>query len=192
MRSVVNVFFKLALFLMLGLVGCSSSKNAVRVEGMGELQRMSSAVQDMHIVVSAGVTKDEYSKRLTDALLKFGDRDGGCNQAIAKFPDGDQQSTAAEVCQHLSRAMEAYTYAKDYIGPKPDPIDSDYLLYTLTEKEYADAKLQFPSLEELPVAETNENGYKFYHRSEMVQGLWKVADQEFEAAKTGMDKIAQM
>lgn len=192
MRSVVNVFFKFSLFLVIGLVGCSFSKNATRVEGMAELQRMSSAVQDLHIVVSAGVTKDEYSKRLTDALLKFGDRDGGCRLAVAKFPDGGQQSTATEVCQHLSMAMDAYTLAKDYIGPKPDPIDPDYLLYTLTEKEYADAKQQFPSLEELPVAETNENGYKFYHRSEMVQGLWKVAVQESEVAKTGMDKLAQM
>lgn len=153
---------------------------------------MRSAVQDMNIVVSAGVTKDEYSRRLTDALLKFGDRDGRCNQAVDKFSEGEQRLTAAGACQHLSRAMDAYTYAKDYIGPTPDPDDPEILTDTLKEKEYSEAKERFPSLEELPIAETNEHGYKFYPRRAMVQALWKVAGQESEAARSATEKLGQM
>lgn len=150
---------------------------------MEALQRMQSAVQNMDVVVSVGATKDEYSTRLTDALLKFGDRAEGCKQTIAKFPEGEQQSTAAEACQHLSQAMDAYVYAKEYIGPKPDAIAPDLLSYTLTQDEYTKAKEQFPNLEDLPVAETNESGYKFYPRNAMVQGLWKVAGEEETEAK---------
>jgi uncharacterized OsmC-like protein len=77
---------KVGLLLVIGLGGCTSSKKIARAEGLATLQHMRSAVQDMDIVVSAGATKDEYSKRLTDALLKFGDRDVGCKQAIYKSP----------------------------------------------------------------------------------------------------------
>jgi hypothetical protein len=182
----------LGLFLVIGSVGCTSSKKIARNEGMAQLQQMRSAVQDMNIVVSAGVTKDEYSKRLTDALLKFGDPDESCKYAVTKYPKGEQQSTATEVCQHLSRAMDAYTYAKNYIGPTRDPDFPDVLSDELTEKEYSEAKERFPSLQELPLAETNPAGYKFYYRREMVQALWKVAGQESEAAKSVIEKLGQM
>jgi hypothetical protein len=192
MKRAVRIFFEATLVLVIGLVGCTSSAKIARTEAMAELQRMRSAVQDMDIVVSAGVTRDEYSKRLTDALLKFGDAGETCKQAIAKFPEGEQQSTAAEVCQHLSKAMDAYTYAKDYIGPTHDPDFPDVLSDELTEKEYSKAKERFPSLEELPVDETDEYGYKFYRRRDMVRGLWKVAGQEFQLAEAGIAKLTQM
>jgi len=192
MRGAGKITFVLTFFLATGLLGCTSSKKAARAEGMAELQRISSAVQDMNIIVSAGVTKDEYSKRLTDVLLKIGDQGGGCQRAIAKLPQGQQQSTAAEVCQRVSKAMDAYTYAKRYIGPAPDPFDPGDVIYTLTQEEYALAKEQFPSLEEPPVSETNQDGYKFYRRSAMVQALWKVAGQESQAAQTDVEKLNQL
>jgi hypothetical protein len=192
MRKALKITRRLALLLVIGFVGCTSSKTIARNEGMAQLQQMRSAVQDMNIVVSAGVTKDEYSKRLTDALLKFGEAGETCKQTIARFPTGEQQSTVAEVCRHLSRAMDAYTYAKDYIGPIPDPDDPEILTDELTEKEYSRAKERFPSLEELPVAETNPAGYKFYYRREMVQALWGVASQESEAAGSVTEKLGSM
>jgi hypothetical protein len=188
----MKITVRLVLFLVIGFVGCTSSKKIAKNEGMAQLQQMRSAVQDMNIVVSAGVTKDEYSRRLTDALLKFGDRDGHCKQAVDKFLEGEQQSAATEVCQHLSRAMDAYTYAKDYIGPTHDPDFPDVLSDELTEKEYSEAKVRFPSLEELPLAETNPAGYKFYYRREMVQALWRVAGQEFQAAGSVIEKLGRM
>ena len=177
---------EVGLLLVIGLGGCTSSKKIARAEGMATLQQMRSAVQDMDIVVSAGATKDEYSKRLTDALLKFGDRDVGCKQAIAKFSDGEQQSIATEVCQHLSSAMDAYTYAKQYVGSEPDGYTA-----TVAAKDYADAKERFPNLEEMSAVNT-AGGYKWYRRDAMVQALWKVAGQESQAAQTDVEKLNQL
>jgi hypothetical protein len=144
----------------------------------------------MNIVVSAGVTKLEYSGRLTDALLKFGNDDGDCSSAVAQLSEKEEQVTAADVCQHLGKAMEAYTDAKDFFGPKPDPNDPEILTETLSEQEYDQTKKRFPNFDELPVAETNPAGYKFYARSAMVQALWKVARQESDAAKSELEKLA--
>jgi hypothetical protein len=190
MKRVAKTGLGLVLVLTSWCVGCSSSKRAAKSQAIAELQRKYSAVADMNIVVSAGVTKLEYSGRLTDALLKFGSDDGICSSAVAQLPAKEEQETAAEVCQHLGKAMEAYTDAKEYFGPKPDPDDTEVLTETLTQQEYDQAKKQFPNLDELPVAETNPAGYKFYARSAMVQALWKVARQETAAAKSGLEKIA--
>jgi hypothetical protein len=189
MRTAVKVAFEATLILAIGFVGCTSSKSIARKEGIAELQRMRSAVQDMNIVVSAGVTNVEYSRRLTDALLKFGGQDGGCKQAVQKFQDPEQQSFAAEACQPLSTAMIAYTNAKEYVSPKTDPIDPEFVIYTLPDDEYRKVRETIPTLAELPVSETNQDGYKFYRRRDMVQALWKVAGQEYQLAEAAIEKL---
>lgn len=73
----------------------------------------------------------------------------------------------------------AYTNAKEYMALQRDPDFPDVVSDELTEKEYTRAKAQFPNLEELPIAETNQDGYNFYARNAMVQALWKVAAQGF-------------
>jgi hypothetical protein len=108
-----GVKFVSGLLVIALVTGCSSSadKNA-NTEAVTALQRMSSAVQDVEIVVSAGVTKEEYSKRLADALLKFGNPEDSCKLAVAKFSNLDQKALAAQACQHLSKSMAAFVYAK--------------------------------------------------------------------------------
>lgn len=183
MSRVARTGVTLILVLSICYVGCNSSKRAAKSRATEELQQKYSAVTDMNIVVSAGVTKLEYSGRLTDALLKFGNDDGDCSSAVAQLPAKEEQATAADVCQDLGKAMEAYTDAKDYFGPTPDPDDTEILTETLTQQEYDRVKEQFPNLDELPVAETNPAGYRFYARSGMLQALWKVARQESDLAK---------
>lgn len=190
MKKVMSAVTSVVLILGMAFVCCSCSRKP-NPEGLAELQKMSSAVQDMGIVVSAGVTKDQYSERLTDALLKFGNSDDRCNQAIAKFAKPDQQARAGEICQHLSEAMDAYTYAKEYFGAEYDAIDPDFPIDTLKEETYTEAQKRFPTLEELPISETNETGYKFYKRFAMLQALWKVAGQDSQAAKDLLQKFAQ-
>lgn len=190
MKNVMSAVTSVVLIFGIAFVCCSCSRKP-NPEALAELQQMSSAVQDMGIVVSAGVTKEQYSQRLTDALLKFGNSDDRCKQVIAKFAKPDQQARAGEICQHLSEAMDAYTYAKEYFGAGYDPIDPDFPIYTLKEETYTEAKKRFPTLEELPVSETNEAGYKFYRRSAMLQALWKVAGQDAQAAKDLLEKVAQ-
>jgi hypothetical protein len=189
-KRIAKTGLGLALVLTGWCVGCSSSKRAAKSRATEELQRKYSAVADMNIVVAAGVTKLEYSGRLTDALLKFGNDDGDCTSVVAQLPAKEEQATAADVCQHLGKAMEAYTDAKEYFGPKPEPDDTEILTATLTEQEYDQTKKRFPNLDELPIAETNPAGYKFYARNAMVQALWKVAKQESDAAKSGLEKLA--
>lgn len=61
----------------------------------------------------------------------------------------------------------------------------------MKEETYAEARKRFPTLEELPVSETNETGYKFYRREAMLQALWKVAGQDAQAAKDQLEKLSQ-
>lgn len=167
---------------------CSRRANP---EALAELQKMSSAVQDMNVVVSVGAAEAEYSRRLTDALIKFGNLDETCKRVVPKFATPNQQTAAAEICQHLGKAMGAYTSAKQYMGPGEYLDGIGIWDNSFPEKEYANVREEFPTLPELPVAETNEAGYKFYDRSAMLQALWKVAGQEWQAAKELIERLAQ-
>jgi hypothetical protein len=191
MKNVMSAVSSMALIIGIALVCCSCSTKP-NPEGLAELQKMSAAAQDMGIVISAGVTKDQYSQRLTDALLKFGNSDDKCKQAIASFGKADQQARATEICQRLIEAIDAYTYAKEYFGAGYDPIIPDFPIYTLKEETFSDVKKRFPTLEELPVSEMNQAGYKFYARSAMLQALWKVAGQDSQTAKDLLEKLAQI
>ena len=184
----MSAAISLTLILGIGLVGSSCSRKP-NPEAVSQLQEMSSAVQDMSIVVSAGVTKEQYSQRLTDALLKIGNSNDRCKHAIAKFAKPDQQVLAADVCQRVVEAMDAYTDAKEYFGPAYDPIDPDFPVYTLKEEDYAEARKRFPTLEDLVVSETSETGYKFYSRSAMLQALWKMAGRNSVDAKNLLEKL---
>jgi hypothetical protein len=190
MRNRIGISANIALVFAIAFVCCSCSSKP-NPEALGKLEQMSSAVQDMGIVVSAGVTQSQYSERLTNALLKFGNSDDRCQQAIAELSTQARRTQAREICQHLREAMEAYTYAKDFFGPKYDPIAPDFPNYTLKQETYAQAKQRFPTLADLPVSETNDSGYKFYSRDAMVQALWKVAEQDAQAAKGLIEKLSQ-
>ncbi len=68
--SKLKVAFLTALITVIIVAGCGSAK---RREGIEELERVQDAVHGLRILVSAGVTKTEYSQRLEDVLLKVGD-----------------------------------------------------------------------------------------------------------------------
>ena len=181
------------LLLVIALVACSSTKTEkVIPPGIVELQRMLSAAQDLSTVASAGATKQQYEQRVTDALLKFGKPEQMCPHAVANLSTQEQKVFASQACQHLSAAMDAYVLAKEYLGPAHDPLSPDLEIYTLGQNDYAKVRDRIPSLEELPVAETNESGYKIYYRTAMLQALWKVAGQESEAAKGWIERLNHM
>ena len=183
--------FAVMLMLIATVSVCTSSKK--KEEGVVALRNSYAPVQDMGIVVSGGINLFQYSQRLTDALLKFKNSEDSCKQAAAKFEDKSQQALAAEVCRHLDMAMGAYVLAKEYFGSKyDDPIYPDMEIYWLGQGDYAKVKERFSSLEELPVIDTNESGYKFYARSAMLQALWRLADRECQTAKAQIDQLDQM
>ena len=89
----VSVVFTLA------LVGCGSTH---RTEGIEELKKIETAIEVLRILFSAGVTKQEYSQRLEDALIKAGDLDQSAKITMLKFPKSEQ-NTVVEVYAHFKR-----------------------------------------------------------------------------------------
>ena len=61
MKKVMSAVTSVVLILGMAFVCCSCSRKP-NPEGLAELQKMSSVVQDSGIVVSAGVTMDQYSE----------------------------------------------------------------------------------------------------------------------------------
>ncbi len=86
----------------------------------------------MNIVVSAGVTKQEYSQRLADALVKVGELEQSAKQMIPKFPKSNQ-AIVGQTYAHLLQSLEAYKVAKDFFGDTHkqdlDPFQSDNMLH---------------------------------------------------------------
>jgi hypothetical protein len=193
MKSTLRSVFDSILLAAVVTTACTSPKKKSEEvsAAVSALRNSYSPVQDMEIVVSGGINLFQYSQRLTDALLKFKNSEDNCKQAATKFADQSQQALAAEVCQHLGTALDAYILAKEYFGSKYDEL-AEMEDDTLGQDEYAKVKERFPDLEELPVALTNESGYKFYARSAMLQALWRMASRERQTAKSQIDQLSQM
>ena len=167
------------------LAGCGSKKHE---ESVAELQRVQSAVHEMDIVVTAGTNRMEFSRRLTDSLLKIGDLQRGRDKAVSSFSK-DEQSTVAEVYQHLSQALEAYKDSKSFFGDTHkedlDPLEGDNLF---EEPIHEALQNQFPSLEQIPPA-LEHSGNKEYWKGDMLQALWKVAGEEDTMAKQLINQL---
>jgi hypothetical protein len=127
-----------AVILMASVAGCGSAK---RRDGVAELQRVLTSVHDLNIVVSTGTSRIEFSRRLTDALLKIGDLQQSENRVLSDFPKADQ-ATVSESYQHLGRAIEAYRQSQSFFGDMHkeevaagalNPFDGDN---TLGERQY--------------------------------------------------------
>jgi len=165
-----------ALTCMVTLSGCGSRKHN---EGIAELRRVESAIREMRIVVSAGTNQQEFSRRLTDSLIKIGDLQQSLIRTTGMFPEKDKP-TVAEAYQHLAKATDAYTKSKDFLGGE------------LTEESYRYESLrkEFPNLAEIKEV-VRFQGEVYYSRADMVQGLWKVAAEEIDRAKALIDQLAQ-
>ena len=185
-------------FIVVFLIGCSSDRKAT-ADGVAALQRKFSVLQDMEIVVSGGATLVEYSQRVTDARLKFGGPDS-IQEAIARFPKPDQQALAAQACQQMSLAMDAYTDAKQFFGDRHqedvDPFKVEYQVgedrfLPLKEKYHLDfppVAIDYSSSQDSTVARYG----KFYWKGDVLQELWKSADRASLAAKGIIARLAQM
>jgi hypothetical protein len=101
--------------MVLLTAGCGSSQQ--RTEGVQELAKLQTDVHGLTILVSAGVTKQEYSQRFEDTLLKVGDLSQAEIQTLPKFPQKDQPTVKA-IYAHLSQSMAAYKNAREYISEK--------------------------------------------------------------------------
>jgi|SRR5271156_2914561 len=179
---------------MLLLAGCGSSQQ--RKDGIQELEKLEADVHGLHILVSAGLTKQEYSQRFEDVLLKVGDLGQNAHGTVPKFPKSDQD-TAKAVYTHLSQSIEAYKKARTYFGDNFEGYGCEEGCSFFRENEYDAAKQEFPNLAPLSFGPEftwyRDNSGNIvnhaYRRSDMLQALWTVAGEEDDQAKNVIDQL---
>jgi hypothetical protein len=186
-----HLFWVFAAWLfVLGLTGCGGEQR--RKEGIGELKNSQTPVHGLHILVSAGVTKAEYSQRLEDVLLQEGDLNDSEQRTVPKFGKRDED-TVKEIYSHISTSVEAYKSARNFFGDDFDAPGCDDGCMTLAQQTYDAEKANFPTLAQLqPVKvyqQLDPNAPPEYFRNDMLQALWKVADDEDDSAKTLIEKL---
>ena len=174
-------------FIAFHLAGCGASQK--RKEAIAELNRIQVSTHGLDILVTAGLTKQEYSQRFGDVLLKVGDLDSSAKTTLPKLRKNDQ-ATVKDVYADLFQSLEAYREAKDYFGAKVGgtkcregwELECNFFL----QAEYDRVKAQFPLLDLNPVDAEVLNAMNFqgivYSRSDMVQALWTLARQKNTAA----------
>ena len=188
--KIAKVVALLPLVLYLALAGCADS--ARRKEGIEALTQTQAAVHGLHILVSAGLTKAEYSQRLEDMLLKAGDLNESENQTLLKFPQ-KEQGNVRDIYTHLSASIEAFKTARDYFGDKFDAIGCENGCMTLSQQDYDTEKTAFPTLSQLQPVKSHvdlfPNSSPEYFRHDMLQALWKIAGDEEISAKTLLETM---
>lgn len=181
-----GLFYVAPLILCLG--GCGVQK---RKEGVVEIQRVHAAAHEMSVVVGVGVNQAEFTRRLTDVLLKIGDLQESGKLAASKFPKGDQQAVS-EAYQHLSLALASYNESKDFFGDQHkeqlDPWDGDF---TFGQAKYDALEAKFPGIQKLYVELSVGDIQGNYWKGHMLQALWKYAGDEDQRAKTLIDQLNQ-
>jgi hypothetical protein len=182
-----ELFGTIALVIL--LAGCGTAK---RKEGIAELQRIHTAANEIKIVVTAGVNQQEFSRRLTDTLLKIGDLQQIQSQMLTKFPENDRERVS-EAFRHLDQALQAYKRAKEFFGDDHEDGPDRYAEHnTFGQREYDSLKQQFPNLAMPKPAITythEERPRSDYWRGDMLQALWKAAADESESAKRLIDRL---
>jgi len=179
-----------AIALTFCLTACGSQK---RKERLAELQRVQSAVHEMSVVVTVGANQAEFSRRLTDVLLKIGDIQQSELQVTTRFPKNERQNVE-DTYRHLVRALDAYDQSKDFFGDvhkeQLDPFDGDYMF---GRKRYDALQASYPGLQELEVAVNypEELGGTKYWKGDMLQALWKYAGNEEQQAKRLVEQLGQ-
>jgi hypothetical protein len=183
-ERIAAVLFGALLLAVFLLPGCGGAQK--RKEGIAELERIQTSIQGLQILITAGVTKSEYSQRLGDVLLKVGDLDSSMKVTIPKFRKKDQP-VVTEAYAHLSQSLQAFIKARDFYPRICDEYNNIGCSDHFRQTEYDAVKTQFPTLPDFPQP-TSQFGY---YRSEMLQALWKLAGEENAAAAGLIQKLEQ-
>jgi hypothetical protein len=179
-------------YCALALVGCGGSQH--RTEGIEELKKIQTAIDGLHILVSAGVTKQEYSQRLEDALLKAGDIDQSAKDTLPKFPK-NEQNTVIEIYGHFKRSIDAFKTARDYFGDNFTSVGCEDGCATFTQGEYDGIRKEFPTLPELKTDSVTAAAFpgnpSEYRRGDMLRALWELAAEEEATARKLLETVVQ-
>jgi len=176
--------------------GCGSSQQ--RNEGIQQMQKLQAAIHGLHLLVSAGVNKQEYSQRFEDVLLIVGDLDQNEAATLPRFPQSEQP-TVRFIYADLSQSLAAYKKARDYFGDSFEGYACEEGCAFFPENEYDAARQEFPTLAQLSYgpeitwykdSSGNIVGHA-YRRSEMLQALWKLAGEEDDKANQLINQLGK-
>jgi hypothetical protein len=173
------------LFAVAAFVGCGLSKKQEATKkqeaSIAEMKRVQAAFGDLQIAVNAGVSKQEFSQRTNDTLVKIGNLQHSEALAESGFPAAKDK--VAEIYAQFNHAAEIYTLSKQFFGPNPAPL-GDYDEYDLSVPEYEMLQKMFPDAYE-------HGGYfTIASRSYTVKGLWKLARGDTKAAGDLIDQLS--
>ena len=157
------------------LAGCGSSQKAASV---AEMKRVQAAFGDLQIALDAGVSKQEFSQRLNDTLIKIGNLQN--SEKLAE--NGLPKDKVAQVYSHFYRAAEAYKVSKEFFGNRWDSILEDTTDLTASS-EPDEVRAKFPELAE------SLGSHQILSRSAILQGLWKFAGERTRAASNLIDQL---
>ena len=173
MKRIACSFLLAAVF-----IGCGSSKK--RDTSLTEMKRVKAAFGDLQIALDAGVSKQEFSQRLNDTLVRIGSLPDSRKLAGNGFPKDTDK--IALIYAHFTRAADAYKLAKEFFGDR-----WDYLLEDSTDfpsdSERQVVKASFPEL-------VTSSG-NITSRRDTLQSLWGLAGDETHSASEVIDQISQ-
>lgn len=171
----------IGMLVVLAFVGCGPSKKQEAAKqqetSIVEMKRIQAAFGDLQIAINAGVSKQEFSQRTNDSLVKIGDLQHSETLAESGFPTA--RDKVAEIYVHFNRAAEAYKMSKVFFGDEWDDV--------------LERSTDVASVEETEtlVAAFPEFSFRVdSSRSRILQNLWKIAKENTEAASGLIDKLA--
>jgi hypothetical protein len=108
------------------------------------MNQIEKAFGDLQIALDAGVSKEEFSRRLNDTLVKIGDLAESRKLAEAGFPKDIDR--VGQAYGHFERAAKAYKLSKQFFGDRWDYLTNDGTDYPSEAEQQMVVKDDFPSL----------------------------------------------
>jgi hypothetical protein len=167
------------LFVVVAFVGCGPSKPSQKAS-IAEMKRVQAAFSALQIAVNADMSKQEFSQRTEDTLIKIGDLQHSEVLAESGFPKAKNQ--VAEIYVRFNYMAQIYSVSAPFVGPDLET-DTTYGVGMLNDSEQETIKgmqSRFPDFAKLT----------FHTRSEAMQGLWKLAGDTAEATGGLIDQLS--
>jgi hypothetical protein len=171
--------------VIVAFAGCGPSKKQIAAQkrdaSIAEMKRVKAAFGDLQIALNAGVSRQEFSQRTNDALVKIGDLQHSESLAADGLPA--EKDKVAAVYVQFGHSAEIYSLSKQFFGPNPTPL-GDYDLDMLSTPEYEMLQKMFPDA-------YGRGGYfTIASRTRTVNGLWKLAKEDTDTAGSLIDQLS--
>jgi hypothetical protein len=135
----------------------------------------------LQIALNAGVSREEFSQRTNDALVKVGDLQQSELLAADGFPA--EKDKIASVYVQFGGAAEIYALSKQFFGLNPAQLgDGDEDMLNVPEYEMLQRKF--------PDAYKRGGYFTIVSRSDTVKGLWRLAKEDTDTAGSIIEQLS--